>query len=718
MLCALPGTTLAAAPAADRWALCPPPAGIPAAPEGSDEEGQPIHLSADEAEAQSDTSSRFAGNVVVTRGSTELKADSASYDQPSDTLTLEGNVSFLTPLHYFQGESARVQLGTNSGELVGSRFHFREFHAFGEARRVDISDPSHTRLEGVVYSTCNPEKQDWRLKASSLELNRESNTGEAYNVTLAFKGVPFLYLPYLNFPLEGRKSGFLAPTFGRTEVSGNDIRLPFYWNIAPEYDATITARSIAARGNMLMTEGRYLAPDESRGTLNVEWLPEDRLYGSRRLYTAFNHHSLPHSGWGLDLTHSSVTDPDYFNDMTTSQLAASQTHLERRADISYRESHWSFLARAQNYQTLVGDEPYSRMPQLLLNAETPRRPDRLYLNLESELVYFTHPNSSVTQGSRLDLTPAVSLPLQGASWFLTPRVALRNTEYTLTSDGDTRYSRTLPIASLDWGLFFERDSTMGDKAMVQSVEPRLYYLYVPYKDQDALPLFDTGYYDFSYSQLFRDNRFSGADRVGDANQLTNSLTTRYLEAATGREWGRASVGQITYFEDRKVTLTPSEADSRTSSDMIAEVAVKPLEDLEFANAGRWNPDSGHEDLLTSSLRFRPAEDKVTSLTYRYQRELDLRQTDLTAFWPVTRQWRVIGRWQYDLENHLSYDTVGGLEYQSCCWAFRLVGRGRYNTSTLEIDHSIYLTLELKGLTAIGNRLDAELERGILGFPIH
>ncbi|HEY0635498.1 MAG TPA: LPS assembly protein LptD [Gammaproteobacteria bacterium] len=719
-LCALPATPWAAEQPDGRWALCPPPVGIPTAPAGSDEPEQPIHLFADEMEAHADASSRFSGNVVVTRGTAELKADAASYDQPSDTLVLEGNVSFLTPRHYFQGESARVQLATNSGELQATRFHFSDIHAFGEARRIDIQDSQHTVLEGVVYSTCNPEKQDWRLKASTLELDRESNTGEAYNVTLAFKGVPFLYLPYLNFPLEGRKSGFLAPSFGRTEVAGNDIRLPFYWNIAPEYDATITARSIAARGNMLMAEGRYLAPDESRGTLNVEWLPEDRLYEDRRLYTAFNHRSPSRSGWGLELTHSSVSDPYYFNDMTTSQLAASQTHLERRADVSYRASHWSLVARAQNYQTLVGDEPYSRMPQLLFNTETPRRPDRPYLNMESELVYFTHADQAVIQGSRLDLTPGISLPLQGASWFLTPRLALRHTEYNLKNSGDNeeRHSRTLPVTSLDWGLFFERDSSMGETAMVQSFEPRLYYLYVPYSDQDALPLFDSGFYDFSFSQLFRENRFSGADRVGDANQLTNSLTSRYLEEASGREWGRVSFGQITYFEDRKVNLTPATADSRSSSDIVAEVAVKPLEDLEFSSAGRWNPKREVEDLLTSSLRFRPAEDKVASLTYRYQRELDLRQTDLTVFWPMTRQWRVIGRWQYDLENELSYDTVGGLEYQSCCWAFRLIGRGRYNTSTEEIDHSIYLTLELKGLTSIGNRLDAELERGILGFPIH
>lgn len=715
---ALPGLAAAAQPA-DRWALCPPTVSLPAppVPPAAGENGK-VRLSADQIEAQTDTFTRFSGNVVVKRGDTELQSDIANYDKPSDTLQLEGHVSYLTPLLYLQGDSAQVQLGSNSGELRGTRFHFREFHAFGEAERVDVSDPQHTRLEGVVYSTCNPEKQDWRLKASTLELDKESNTGEAYNVRLAFKGVPFLYLPYINFPLEGRKSGFLAPTYGRTEVSGNDIRIPFYWNIAPEYDATITPRFIAARGNMVMTEGRYLLSNGS-GILNVDYLPDDNLFNDTRLHTSLNH-GMGFGRWGIGLVHNYVSDPFFFNDFSTNQLAASQTHLERRADVTYSGNHWAFLARAQNYQTLVGTEPYSRMPQLLLTADNPRRPNRPYASLESELVYFAHTNTSVIQGSRFDLSPAISLPLQGAAWFLTPRVALRHTEYSLSSDAtvDTHQNRTLPVSSLDGGLFFERDSSFRGTAMVQTLEPRLFYLHVPYSNQDELPLFDTGFYDFSFSQLFRENRFSGADRVGDANQLTTSLTSRYLEDTSGKERARASLGQITYFEDRKVGLTPGTTESRTSSDIVGEVALQPIDNLEFSSAGRWNPESETEDLLTSRLRYRPAEDKVASLTYRYQRELELRQTDLTAFWPVTRQWRFIGRWQYDLENRRSYDMVGGLEYQSCCWGLRLVGRGLYNSATQAIDHSIYLTLELKGLTSIGNRLDAELERGILGFPIH
>ena len=716
-LFALPGTTLAAQPA-DRWALCPTPAGLPPLPQPVDEQPETVRLSADQVESQTDTLTRFSGNVVVKRGSTELQADSASYDKPSDTLQLEGNVSYLTPLLYLQGQSARMQLEGNSGELRGTRFHFNEFHAFGEARLVDVKDPQHTHLEGVLYSTCIPEKQDWYLKATTLELNKESNTGEAYNVIIAFKGVPFIYLPYINFPLEGRKSGFLAPSFGRTEVSGNDTRLPFYWNIAPEYDATITPRFIAARGNMLMTEGRYLLPNGS-GNIGVDYLPNDNLYGDSRLHTTL-YNTMGIGPWGVTLIHNHVSDPYFFNDFTNSQLASSQTALERRADVTYTADHWSFLARAQNYQTLVGNEPYSRMPQIALNAETPRRPDTPYLNLQSEVVYFAHSDQNVMQGTRLDLTPSISLPLQGAYWFLTPRAAWRYTEYNLknTATGDAREQRSLSVTSIDGGLNFERETSFRGTPMVQTLEPRLFYLYIPYTNQDNLPLFDTGYYDFSYSQLFRDNRFSGADRVGDANQLTASLTSRYLEDANGRERARASLGQITYFEDRKVGLTPGSVESRTSSDAVGEVALQPIDYLEFSTAGRWNPQTSREDLLTSRLRYRPADDKVMSLTYRYQRELALRQTDLTAFWPVTRQWRFIGRWQYDLDNHRSYDTVGGFEYQSCCWAFRLVGRGRYNTTTQAIDHSIYLTLELKGLTSLGNRLDAELERGILGFPIH
>ncbi len=728
-LFALPATALAVQPA-DRWALCPPPAGIPAAPQPVEGDSETVRLTADQVESQTETVSRFTGNVVVKRGDTELQADSAIYDKPSDTLQLDGNVSYLTPSLYFQGQNARMQLQGNSGEMNGTRFYFSEFHAFGEARKIDVSDPQHTHLEGVVYSTCVPEHQDWRLKATTLNLDKESNTGEAYNMRLAFKGVPFLYLPYINFPLEGRKSGFLAPTFTTSSVSGNDIRLPFYWNIAPEADATITPRFIAARGNMLMTEGRYLLPNGS-GNLAVDYIPRDNLYRDpntgnpeSRLHTSFQN-TMSVEGWGVNLIHNYVSDPDFLKDFYTNQLVTSQAALERRADLSYAANHWSFLARAQNFQTLVaGSEQYSRMPQLVFNADTKRQPDTPYLSLQSELVYFTNPNSSLAQGTRLDLTPALSLPLQGAAWFVTPRIALRETQYDLknTTTSDTRESRSVPIGTFDSGLYFERESSFYGTPMVQTLEPRLYYLYVPYVNQDNLPLFDTGLYDFSYSQLFRDNRFSGADRVGDANQLTTSFTTRYLESATGKERARASIGEITYFADRKVRL-PTETDDTTTtrSDIVGEVALQPIDHMEFSTAGLWNTQTRVEDLLTSGVRYRPADDKVASLSYRYQRNIDLRQTDFTFFWPVSPRWRLITRWQYNLETHLTSDAIGGFEYQSCCWAVRILDRARFNPTnqtSQPLEHSIYLTLELKGLSSIGNRLDAETGRGILGFPIH
>ena len=699
--------------ASDNWALCGPSTQESALPELGSESDQSLRLSADHVQAQGDALSRFSGDVVLLRSGRRLEADEATYDKNGNQLDLNGNVRVYSKDMTASGDSAHLNVDDNSGELRNARYHFRSAHASGSADTITITDPQHTELQQATYTTCNPEKPDWLLRASSINLDRATNTGEARNVTVRFKGVPFLYAPYINFPLEGRKSGLLAPTMGSSDSKGTDIGIPYYWNIAPNRDATITARNMTARGAMLMGEYRYLN-ENSRGQLNLDALPNDKRYDNRdRLHAAFDHSANLGDGWSTSALYNYVSDNYYFNDIGNSQASASTTHLERRLDLAYQGSGWNFLGRVQGYQTLSGTAPYQRLPQLRLDAATPRHRNTVLYSLNSEVVHFAHPDP-ITTGTRLDVKPTVSLPLEGNAWFLTPSFALRHTQYQLknSTTGDN-LSRTLPITSLDSGLFFERDTGSAEHPMVQTLEPRLYYLYVPYKDQDNLPVFDSAAYDFSFGQLFRDNRFSGSDRQADANQLTVALTSRLQDASNGEELARASIGQIHYFADRRVTLPGTTITERQSSDVVAELGVRPAHALDLSASTRWNPHDDQTEVLTTRMSYRPDPGRLLSFDYRFRRDQSLRQTDLIAYWPVSPRWRLLARWNYDLETKRTLEGVGGLAYEDCCWALHLVLRQRLDTVTLTTDHSFYLTLELKGLSTLGRSLEDELQRGIL-----
>lgn len=708
LLLALLPSLGAAQDGAERWGLCRPSSEVIPLPELGPADDLSLRIAADRVEAEGEGVSHFSGDVVLLRGGQRIEAQEARYDQRGDTLTLDGAVQLYTADMALSGERARLDLGSDSGELHGVRYHFRGNHAFGNATSVTLRNAHYTELAGATYTTCDPDKVDWLLKAQRIDLDEASNTGEARSVTLEFKGVPFLYLPYINFPLRGRKTGLLPPALGSSDKTGTDISVPWYWNIAPNYDATLTPRYMSARGTQLQGEFRYLHP-ANRGQLQLEALPSDRRYDDQERYAvSYQHSAQPGPGWSSSIAYNQVSDADYFNDLGNSQASASTTHLERRFDLAYRGAGWDVLGRVQGYQTLSGSEPYQRLPQLRLDAATPLRRNTLHYSLSSEFVHFAHEDNQPT-GSRIDLTPAVSLPLEGAAWFLTPRLALRHTQYQLQDLlGDAEPSRTTPILSLDSGLYFERDTAFGARALLHTLEPRLYYLHVPYRDQSDLPLFDTGAYDFSFAQLFRTNRFSGADRQGDANQVTLALTSRLLDSQSGAELVRAGIGQIHYFTDRRVDLTDGVVQEQPGSDIVAELGARPLRGLDLAAATRWDPEEERGELLTGRARYAPDRDHLLSLDYRYRRDQSLRQTDLVGYWPLARRWRALGRWNYDLELERTLEAVAGVAWQDCCWGLHFVLRQRLDTVTFESNRSFMLTLELKGLSSFGRRLEDEL----------
>lgn len=700
-----------------QWALCPAADIAPPLPIPSVEEREQVHLSADQVQSLGKDVTRFSGAVEIKHMGNLIQGDEAVYDKERDLVTISGNVRINGQVMLLSGDRAVISPSGESGKVENSRYHLRKAHAFGDAGHIEVLDKDHAHLEEVSYTTCVPGHEDWLLRAKSIDLDYATNTGEARNTTMRFKNVPILYLPYLNFPLYGRKSGLLVPSVGTSDSRGTDIRIPYYWNIAPDRDATTSIRNMTARGIMLESEFRYLNPSNN-GQINFDYLYKDkRLNDEDRWAGHFNHSADLGYGWRTDLLYNGVSDTEYFNDLGDSQALTSQSYLERHADLRYQSRYWSFLGRAEGYQTIdiTGDEPYRRLPQLKLDAASLEQPDQLKFDFSGELVNFAHKEETELEGIRLDIYPGVDLPLEGDAWFLKPRLALRYTQYQLENSTVEKPERTLPIASLDSGLFFERNLDIGNRPYIQTLEPRLYYLYVPYRDQDDLPLFDTSSYDFTFSQLFRENRFNGADRVGDANQISLALTTRLLDGQDGGERLSAGIGQIVYFSDREVTLNPSDTPELDStSPYIGVLAFRPNTALELTANARYNSHTSITEVLTTRLRYHPGRDKSVTLGYRRREDENEEQTDIAAYWPLARQWQFLGRWQYDLVEERNLDVVAGLEYRSCCWGVRVVGRQLLNTTSGELENSIYLTFEFKGLSRIGSDLDSELERGILG----
>ncbi|QKT04361.1 LPS assembly protein LptD [Ectothiorhodospiraceae bacterium 2226] len=707
------------APLGPEWALCPPQQLPLVAPLRPDPAPGVLYLEAARSEVHRDGVSVFEGNVVLQRDEHRIAADTVRYyaaEIAPDAGQIEAEqVTYNRGEVFLQGDHGRFDLVRNRGTLSPVTYQLRDRHGSGSGERVELLGEDRLRVRGARYTTCAPDDLSWVLRARDLRVNRATGQGSATHVVLNFKRVPILYTPYIRFPVtDERMSGFLYPSIGQSSRSGFQLALPYYWNIAPHRDATLTLNSMSRRGLMLQSEIRYLNP-RSRGEVLVDYLPDDRLYGDDRAQYYFTHRGRPTQRWTVAADYHRVSDVDYLPDFGGGLAGATASHLERTARATYRADDWVFDARAQDFQTLRGTQPYQRVPQLMFRTTRAERPGQLNLGLNSELTYFDHP-TNVPTGGRGDVTAAFSYPLRGLGAFLVPRVALRHTAYALEDTGEgENLSRTVPIASVDTGVFLERDVTLGGTPMLQTLEPRLYYLYVPYRDQDELPRFDTGRYDMSFAQLFRDDRYIGPDRVGDANQLTVALTSRLLESNSGMERLSASVGQIVYFADRRVQLAPGAApETEARSDLLGAVNARLTRHWSAGAEGHWNPEAEEWRVATARAQYRGEDRRRLNLAYRLRRD-QLEQTDVAAAWPIGRQWAAVGRWVYSLQDGQSLETLGGLGYEDCCWGLRVVGR-RFLTADGEYDRAIMLELELKGLSSIGERglMDSLLQDGILG----
>lgn len=699
------------------WALCAP-RGAPLLPDAT---LLSTDFDADNAEIQQNQIYVLTGDVVMERAGRRVQADRIRYDQALDQVQAEGNIQLDQTEMRITGSHASLQLASDQGEIHDAEYAIHAQHARGRATAAYQESAVRKRFEDATYTTCDAEAEAWRLNARSVVLKEDEGTGVARHAWLRLGAVPVLYTPYISFPIDDRrKSGLLVPSFGNSQNSGTEFALPYYWNIAPHRDATITPRQMSDRGLQMQGEFRYLNPTNS-GVLGLEYLPSDNEYNNQdRSLFRIDHRGSPLPRLRTVLFGTDVSDENYFEDLGTSLDISSITHLERRAEASYLGSGWTLTGRAQDFQTvdktiLPVNRPYRRLPQILLSADPLTRPYGLEFKMLGELVQFDHDDR--IDGTRLDLYPKASLPLGGAAWYLAPSAGVRYTTYDLDdpTTGSDDPDRSTPVVSLDSGLFFERNASLFDNNLLQTLEPRAFYLYVPNEDQTELPLFDTSLRDFSFQQMFEDNRFNGADRMGDANQLTLAVTSRLLDPASGTQHASFSLGQVMYFRDREVTLQPTQSPERqSSSSLVGEIDLRLSPSWKTIAGLQWDPHESRTERGNVRLQYRPNPQHLWNFTYRY-RAGELEQIDTSALWYFTPRWHGVMRWNYELPEGELLEGLAGLEYESCCWIFRVLGRSYISDTLGERNDAIMFQLELKGLTSFGDPIESLLDDGILGY---
>ena len=694
-----------------------PPVGTPESTASADGVEPDIEITSDGAEFSRSGEGRLLGHVVVRQGERTLTAETANFNAETRDFEVEGSVEYRDPRLRVGGDSGTWS-STAGGVFTGTQFELPERPARGTAGRLTLTPDGDLGLKDVLFTTCPAGNDDWLLRAGSIDIDREAEQGTGRDVKLEFLGVPILYLPWISFPAgPSRKSGFLFPTIGTSSRSGFEFGIPYYFNLAPNYDARFEPRYLSRRGLELGGKFRYLTK-RSRGTLDGSFLPGDNLADRDRSYVHLDHLTDLSDRLRLTAAGENVSDDQYFEDFRSGVEGTSVTQVERQAGLNWLGRGWRVDARAQDFQVIDQridplDRPYARLPQVVGSGSWPVDALGLRAEIEGEAVYFDR-NAGVT-GARLDLAPRLLLPLGGAGWFLEPSATWRYTGYSLedTEPGaDDSPSRNAPILAVDAGLVFDRLATR-DGRLSQTLEPRVLYTYIPFRDQTDLPVFDSGLPDLNLVQLFRSNRYVGGDRLGDANQLAYGVTTRLLQTSSGRQFLAATVGQRVYFQTPRVTLDDEVPERRASSDVVGELELNAYRNWSVRLATQYDTDAWSTVLSRFGVQYRAARDRIVNVGYRY-REGRIEQWEASAAWRFSPRWSAFGSRVYSLKDDQGIDSFLGVEYASCCWRLRVVGRRYLSDRTGEQDTSVTVQLELNGLSSVGNT-DAFLERRIRGY---
>lgn len=736
-------TTLTSKLKTDPWANCTAQY-APKAPSADLREIRnkaPMDVKSNYSEIFDNEIGNYSGKVEMSRADQHAFADKANYDSVSETLDLHGKVYYSEEELALYSETATLKLASDQAKLRDTLFISAATPMRGSAKAVYRDSASLSHYKEVAYTSCRPGNQDWAVHASELKMNKQSGKGSAKNAWVEFKGVPVFYSPYLSFPVDNRRlSGFLAPVFGNTQSSGFNLSIPYYWNIAPNYDATLKPVYFSDRGLLLGGDFRYLT-QESSGKATVEYMPDDSKLNDSRYHLMLKHYSqfTSHISSSIDL--NNVSDKNYFAELGNALSFPNFSFIRSAGDVRYVDEGVAFVARAESYQTLdsslTGRQiPYRRLPQITLNLNHSFNSMPLIAALESESVNFSH--NTLVDGQRLNVKPSLSFPLQTTSSYVTPKISVQHTQYFLNNQQaglPVDISRTLPIMSVDSGMFFEKNVNIVDTSFRHTLEPRLFYLYIPKTNQSQIPLFDTSVYDFWFNSLFRENRFSGSDRVQDANQISVALTSRLIDPASGLERLKFNLGEIFYFRNREVTLdlpgTPVETAS--SSPLVAELGSELTRHVSVDTGIQWDPHRNDIVRAKAMLHFMNGPDQIVNLGYLYRHDPlvadnsnDITQSDMSFRWPIYNNWYAVGRWQYSWLYNRTLDGFFGLEKENCCWRFRVIGRTYLNSINQAVNPvsqvvegttqtGIFFQVELKGLTGLGAQLDDFFATSIYGY---
>ncbi|HTD05745.1 LPS-assembly protein LptD [Undibacterium sp.] len=660
----------------------------------------------------------FDNDVEIVKGGMTLNADRATYRNLEDEVDASGNLRLQRFGDCYSGDTMRLQMDTGIGYIENPVYKLVKNNAQGHASRVDFLSEEHSVIHSGTYSTCQGLSPDWYLRADTLSLDTGLDSGIARNATVYFKDVPILVAPRLSFPLSGaRQSGLLPPIFGASSTGGVEFGLPYYYSIAPNRDLTFYPKLIARRGLQMGLEGRYLGETYS-GETSVEGLLDDRQTKTNRWSIASIHKQklLPNLDFSWDV--NAASDDNYPSDFSRSITKTAQRLLLREADMVYYGSFWNLGLRASNYQVLQDlaapiTRPYDRLPQLTFHAE---KRDLLGFDavLDASLTRFWHP--TMVRGDRAVLNPQLSYPIINPGWFITPKISLHATTYQLNNTGvgqPADLNRVLPTFSLDSGMVFEKKTKFFGEEITQTLEPRLFYVKTPYRNQDLFPNFDSATADFNFAQIFSENRFTGSDRIGDSNQITAALVSRYIEAS-GEERLRLAIGQRFYFNTQLVTLpdvaaTQSRSDLLLSADGKVSKTLSASAELQFSQTDRQTVRANY------GIRWQPESGKVLNVEYRQQKGV-LEQFDVSGQWPLARRWYAVARSNYSLLDKQLVEGVAGLEYRADCWSFRFIAQ-RFATATLQSTSAFSFQLELNGLGRFGlgsNPIEV-LKKNISGY---
>ena len=736
-----------------------------------------VVINGDKLELHLDRKMRAIGNASISRGKQSIQGDVIDYDMQNDELYAKGNAILNLGDSQLSGSELHMQLSTSIGEIRDASItmlktvrHSNNFStsqtqpidgrsdytitgtatdsnqsptseiiqlalsssqvnsskARGDAKTILFEGQDKKRLKDARYTTCEVGVDDWYIKTKELELNNFTESGVAKNAYIEIKGVPVLYTPWIGFSYSNqRKSGLLSPTYGTTSKNGLEISVPFYWNISPNMDATLTTRTLSKRGVQLQGEFRYLK-DTFSGIDNLEYLPSDNQSGENRYYASLKHQHNLGSGWSAGYSLEKVSDDQYFSDLSTRIVTTSRINLPQQFNLDYANETWRFNGLAQKFQTLDKKSyPYERLPQMTLTGS--QYFGDVNANLYTQLVAFdSNINDPVVKptGNRLTLYPSISLPMNQSYGYITPKIGIHHTSYNLNNNANNPGSqqRTLPIASLDGGLFFDRDFKISNRAYTQTIEPRLFYVYIPNTKQTDIPIFDSSTSDLNFSTLFRENQYTGNDRINNANQLSLALTTRLIESDTGIQRLSASVGQRYYFADQKVTLNNTEiARENNTSDIVVGLTTYLKTNWNVNAFWQYNTTDSTSTRTTLASRFSPEPGKALNLSYTYRQNTSstnesngINQFDFSGQWPLGQGWYGIGRANYSIEDKHIIETLAGVEYNAGCWQTRTVIQ-RVSTATANASYALFFQIELGGLASIGTDPLDVIKRSIPGY---